>query len=212
VELYLEKTKYSDPSAEDHSYDDEFIFVSNHLAAFSVMETKSERDRLLAKYHSVISDVMPSWHSLYRDDKQTIFRVVGIVGPPYEVDVMDDVLTDQVQNGFQSANLSSSSSSLTPSGSASHVVFKDSGSGLHTTEKFTVAGEWDLSWYYDCSGYGSEGNFAILGYVDGENTPNVLVNQIGMSDKSVEHLHEGGRMYLQINSECSWQISVWQLP
>jgi len=199
--LYLEKTQYPDPSAEDHSYDDEFIFVSNHLIALSVMITKSELDRLFREYPSY--SIEPSAHGLFADDKQTTFRVDGIEPPPYSLEISDDALMNEVGTGFP------------PSPSESHVVLKVSGSGTRTTERFLVIGDWDLSWHYDCSNLGDKDNFVVLSKeTDGSLSANLPVNQVGMSGSGVEHYHDytSGPLYLQIITECSWQVSAWQLP
>ncbi len=67
---------------------------------------------------------------------------------------------------------------------------------------------WDLAWSYDCSSFGTQGNFQVFydyyssgGQLDLENSP---VNQLGASGSSVEHYHSGGNTkYLVTNSECN---------
>lgn len=79
-----------------------------------------------------------------------------------------------------------------------------SGTGTKSTQKFTASQDWDLAWSYDCSAYGGTGNFQV--YVNG---PLVSpVNQLGASGSGVEHYHEGGSTYLEVNSECSWHIKA----
>ena len=34
-----------------------------------------------------------------------------------------------------------------------HVVFKKSGTGISTTERFDVSDDWDLEWAYNCSNF-----------------------------------------------------------
>jgi hypothetical protein len=89
-------------------------------------------------------------------------------------------------------------------------IFGASGSGIHTTEKFVVNQDWDLSWHYDCSNFGTAGNFAVVVYTEGDQLPAVVVNELGTSGQNVEHLHRGGRVYLAVNSLCRWQVSAWQ--
>ncbi len=96
----------------------------------------------------------------------------------------------------------------TASGSA--AVLSLSGSGTNSTRTFTVSGDWDLSWSYDCRNFGFEGNFIVFVY-ESDGSPsvsNVGVNQLGPSGTGVEHYHAGGTYYLQVISTCSWTISV----
>jgi hypothetical protein len=85
-----------------------------------------------------------------------------------------------------------------------------SGSGSKSTAKFTAASDWDLNWNYDCTNFGSQGNFQVFIY-NGDGTmsfANSGVNQLGKSDTGVEHYHSGGTFYLTVNSECKWKIQV----
>jgi len=82
-----------------------------------------------------------------------------------------------------------------------------SGSGTHSTETFTVNNEWELDWSYDCSSFGSQGNFQIYIYT-GRTLLGVGVNQLGDSDSGTEYLHQGGDIYLEINSECNWSVKA----
>ncbi len=106
----------------------------------------------------------------------------------------------------------SGTSTPTPSAAVaeSQTLLKISGSGSKTTEKFTVAGDWDLNWTYDCKNFGQSGNFQVFIFTDDgqmsfNNSP---VNQLGMSDSGVEHYHKGGTYYLTMNSVCKWSIEV----
>lgn len=85
-----------------------------------------------------------------------------------------------------------------------------SGSGTKTTQKFTAAGDWDLAWSYDCSNFGYQGNFIVSVY-NGDGTmsfTNSGINQLGKSGSDVDHYHQGGTFYLQVNSECKWKINI----
>jgi hypothetical protein len=93
---------------------------------------------------------------------------------------------------------------------APQVLLSIKGSGTKTTQSFTAAGAWDLSYTYDCSNFGGQGNFQVMVYNnDGslsfENAP---VNELGASGSDVEHYHTGGTFYLEVNSECSWSVTV----
>ena len=88
---------------------------------------------------------------------------------------------------------------------AAATVLDINGSGSHSTEAITVNNEWELDWSYDCSNFGGSGNFIVdvKGDVDG-----LGVNQLGSGDSGTEYFHQGGNIYLEINSECSWTVKV----
>lgn len=83
------------------------------------------------------------------------------------------------------------------------------GAGIKTTETFTVGNTWDMPWSYDCSGAGGRGNFIVtVMAADGHGSRNAGTNQLGASGQDTEHFHVGGTFYLEINSECSWHVTV----
>jgi hypothetical protein len=84
------------------------------------------------------------------------------------------------------------------------------GSGTKQTQKFTAAGDWDLSWSYDCSAFGTQGNFQVYVYDDSgsPSIDNTGINQLGAKGSDVQHYHKGGTYYLTINSDCSWTVNV----
>ena len=93
------------------------------------------------------------------------------------------------------------------------TVFSLNGSGIKNTPDFVVSSaEWVIHYSYDCSAYGSSGNFAISvsstngGPADGD----VAANEIGASGNSSSVEHGAGTYYLAINSECNWQVVVTQ--
>jgi hypothetical protein len=90
------------------------------------------------------------------------------------------------------------------------VLLDLTGSGTKTTNKFRAAGDWDLSWSYDCSTFGQSRNFQVYVYNgDGSlSIDNSPVNQLGKSGADVEHYHHGGTFYLVVNSECSWHVTA----
>jgi len=90
------------------------------------------------------------------------------------------------------------------------TVLTETGHGIKNTVKFSVDGDWDLQYTYNCSSFGMQGNFAVTGM--GGDFPDVMVNELGMKGTDVTHQHDGGTMYLQVNSECSWTIKVIDLP
>jgi hypothetical protein len=84
-----------------------------------------------------------------------------------------------------------------------HVLIDVEGSGIKTTQRFVAPDEWALAWTYDCSNFGSSGNFVIS--VEGDST-DVAANQLGQSGHDVSYEHSGGNVYLEINSECAWHV------
>jgi len=89
---------------------------------------------------------------------------------------------------------------------AAATVLDINGSGIHSTETISVNSEWELDWSYDCSNFSDgTGNFAVM--VDGDVSA-VAVNQLGGGDSGTEYMHQGGNIYLEINSECSWTVKV----
>jgi hypothetical protein len=90
------------------------------------------------------------------------------------------------------------------------TVLTEHGTGIKNTVKFTVHGDWDLHYTYDCANFGMQGNFAVTGM--GGDFPNVMVNELDEKGTDTTHQHDGGTMYLQINSECAWTIKVIDLP
>jgi hypothetical protein len=88
------------------------------------------------------------------------------------------------------------------------VLLQQHGSGTATTKRFTAPADWDLAWSYDCAAFGSQGNFQVFPNSNNAFASLVPVNQLGRSGKGVEHYHEGGQIYLEINSECSWSVKA----
>ena len=97
-----------------------------------------------------------------------------------------------------------------PAPTAPQTLLEISGSGSKTTESFTTAGAWNLTYSYDCSSFGDRGNFQVFIYNgDGSMSfSNSGVNQLGASGSDTDYYHTGGTFYLEVNSECSWHIQV----
>lgn len=96
------------------------------------------------------------------------------------------------------------------------VVFQQAGSGQSTTASFHVNNEWQLAWTYDCSAFGSSGNFVVdISQPPGKVGIDVAtndqgVNQLGANGTGVEHYHYGGTIFFSIISECKWTVKVTQ--
>ena len=100
----------------------------------------------------------------------------------------------------------SSSAPVTPAPSA---ILDVSGSGTKTTQAFVVPASWTMSWSYDCSAFGSRGNFIVfVDNSDGSPSNNAGTNQLGPGGHGTEYFHSGGNLYLQVISECSWHVTV----
>ena len=84
------------------------------------------------------------------------------------------------------------------------VVLSISGSGEQTTQGFSTGPNWGVTYSYNCSALGMQGNFIVS---DENGIP--LVNELGTSGSATTYEHsDPGRHYLQVESECSWTIQV----
>jgi hypothetical protein len=92
------------------------------------------------------------------------------------------------------------------------IVARYSGDGEENTPPFTVPDDWHLSWWYSCSSFGSAGNFIVSEYdTDGsQDFSGADVDELGTGEGPVATYVYGdaGEHYLQINSECDWQVVV----
>jgi hypothetical protein len=105
----------------------------------------------------------------------------------------------------------STSASATPAAATARTVATFSGSGQENTPRFTVTDTWKLVYSFNCSSFGSSGNFQV--YEDGGNDFNLSVNDLATSKSSSTWAYnDGGTHYLQINSECSWKVKVVDEP
>jgi hypothetical protein len=90
----------------------------------------------------------------------------------------------------------------------STTVLSSKGSGIKNTAKFTTGKDWSIAWTYNCTSFGSEGNFQIFIYTDGT-ADNVAANALGKKGSDTSPAYDDpGTHYLQINSECAWTIKV----
>lgn len=99
-----------------------------------------------------------------------------------------------------------------PASTAAKAVAKTvatfTGSGTEKTATFTTSATWALSYAFDCSSFGSKGNFQV--FTDGGSDFNgVMVNDLAMSKSAVTYAYnDAGTHYLAVNSECSWTVKV----
>lgn len=95
-----------------------------------------------------------------------------------------------------------------PAAPSTHVVLKVSGSGIKNTKTFTTGGDWSISYSFNCASFGSKGNFVITVY-DSDELADLPVNELAEKGSDVTYEHgDSGSHYLQINSECSWKVTV----
>lgn len=103
---------------------------------------------------------------------------------------------------------SQSATSAAPA-QTSQTLLALSGSGSKSTRTITVPSEWSITWRYDCSNFGDQGNFQVFVYnSDGSPASANGINQLGSRGSDTENYHTGGSIYLVINSECRWAIRV----
>jgi hypothetical protein len=93
-----------------------------------------------------------------------------------------------------------------PAAPAKTVVLTKSGEGIEQTRSFTVGDNWSLTYTFDCSNFGMQGNFQVYeDYPDG----NVLVNALAKSGSDTTYqTGDAGTHSLKINSECAWTVKV----
>ena len=93
-----------------------------------------------------------------------------------------------------------------------------SGGGGQTTQVFTVDGDWDLRWSYDCSP-SLRNLFRKVDHCDFVLTvkqmsdcqvspQNPGINQHRVKDQGVVHYHTGGTFYFVVVSDGSWTATV----
>ena len=111
-------------------------------------------------------------------------------------------------SGSHSNTPTSSSPATTAAPAAAKVLLDKTGSGINQTPKFTTSGDWEIDWSYDCSNFGSNGNFVITVYSGDGTLHGIAANQLGAKGSDVSNQHQGGTYYLEMNSECDWHVIV----
>lgn len=95
------------------------------------------------------------------------------------------------------------------------VLLTFEGSGIKSSEPFTASGDRvDVAYTFDCSAFGSSGNFAVTFY-----------DQNGLAADSVKELAKSGKdtsivyiantappYHVEVNSQCTWTIRVTGTP
>lgn len=89
------------------------------------------------------------------------------------------------------------------------VLLDQTGQGAPTTPKqFNAPQQWSLNYKFDCSVFGTTGNFIVtVTGVDGLPVA-VPVNAVAASGNPSTQVYNSGTLHLEINSECSWHVTI----
>lgn len=102
-----------------------------------------------------------------------------------------------------------------PAKPKSDVLFDQSGSGIYTGPEFILNGPVTVSYSFDCSSFGSPGNF--IGDIEtGDQSSLTSDDQIfanglaesGSKTVTVYPQDPGSEYHVAINSECAWTVRV----
>lgn len=85
-----------------------------------------------------------------------------------------------------------------------------SGNGIKNSQTFTTTGPWTIAYSYDCSSFGSQGNFAITVADSSGGLKGVPVNELGAKGSSSTQDYDTGDLHLEMNSECAWTVKATQ--
>jgi hypothetical protein len=104
------------------------------------------------------------------------------------------------------------------SASVALVEVSGSGPGGETVQAFTVDGDWDLRWLYDCSSSLGD-QYPKLDQCDFSvavkqlsdcrvSSQNLGVTRHGPKNQGVVHNHAAGTFYLVVDAYGSWRVAV----
>lgn len=108
------------------------------------------------------------------------------------------------------------SASASAPAQSSGVLFTFSGSGIRNSASFTVNSPAVTARYsYDCSAFGGSGNFIadlVSGRPDSGNYDDQsIANELGSGGGQITTVYpqdQGATYHLEVNSECSWSITL----
>jgi hypothetical protein len=93
-----------------------------------------------------------------------------------------------------------------PAKPAKTVVLTTSGNGIKETKSFTTGAEWSVTYTFNCSGFGSKGNFVLS---EGTSGLDILANGLAAKGADTTYRHDdAGKHSLSVNSECDWTLKV----
>ena len=73
------------------------------------------------------------------------------------------------------------------------------------SQQFTIGGPWAMAWSYNCSNYGSQGNFQVS--INGS-TGDIGPNELGPSGTGTDNYNDTGTFSVSVNSECHWSLTI----
>lgn len=74
---------------------------------------------------------------------------------------------------------------------------------------YAVGGPWTMAWSYDCTAFGSPGNFSInINQPPGDFALDIGPNELGTEGSGTDSYTDTGTFTLSVNSECNWSITV----
>ena len=124
--------------------------------------------------------------------------------------------SNYIVNSFQltGSTVSAPPAANTIIAAPSGAILQASGSGDKSTQAFTVPASWSLQYTYDCTKYASFGGGTLGIFVynpDGSfslgNSP-TDANPSGNVGGDTQFYHTGGTFYLDVVSDCNWQVTV----
>ena len=80
------------------------------------------------------------------------------------------------------------------------------GTGILTTRWFHAPPDWQITWSYDCRPTGETGNFIVNVYGSGNSLVDGAVNELDWRGSGSTYEHQGGRVYLNVDSGCRWKL------
>ncbi|HLZ59354.1 MAG TPA: hypothetical protein VKR06_20615 [Ktedonosporobacter sp.] len=99
----------------------------------------------------------------------------------------------------------------TPSGWQTTHTF--SGNGIKKTVTFIVANTWKISWKCTPTSVSTGYNVIVNVFRPDDSLPDLAVNAIckNGNTEGTTQMHQGGALYLYINSEGSWAVAIQEL-
>jgi hypothetical protein len=98
---------------------------------------------------------------------------------------------------------------------ASLVLYSQSGQGIYTGRGFTLSGPVNVAYTYDCSRFGTSGNFIgdlqTADWGTGSGDYQIFANELGTGgskETTVYPADSGASYHLAVNSECDWTVKV----
>jgi hypothetical protein len=119
--------------------------------------------------------------------------------------------TSNATQPVQQATQAPSQPTQAPKWTTTHTY---TGNGIKKTGIFTAPDDWKIIWKCDPSSfYGSQYNVQVFVYSSDGSLSDVAINELckaGNTTGETEE-HQGGQIYLDVNSEGSWVIQVQEL-